>query len=47
MGGQVAAQSLSLRALGSIAIDQREIAGRKVVVWIGPGWPVNGGENRF
>ena len=32
---------LSLRALGSIAIDQREIRGRKVVVWIGPGWPVN------
>jgi VWFA-related protein len=30
----------SLRALGSIAIDQREIAGRKVVIWIGPGWPV-------
>jgi len=38
---------LSLRALGSIAIDQREIAGRKVVVWIGPGWPVNGGDNSF
>jgi len=34
---------LSLRALGSIAIDQREIAGRKVMVWIGPGWPVDGG----
>ena len=33
---------LSLRALGSIAIDQREIAGRKVAVWIGPGWPVQG-----
>ena len=39
--------SLSLRALGSIAIDQREIAGRKVVVWIGPGWPVNGGNRSF
>jgi hypothetical protein len=35
---------LSLRALGSIAIDQMEIAGRKVVVWISPGWPVNGGD---
>ena len=34
---------LSLRALGSIAIDQREIRGRKVVVWISPGWPVKGG----
>jgi VWFA-related protein len=38
---------LSLRALGSIAIDQREIAGRKVVVWIGPGWPVNRGDIDF
>jgi VWFA-related protein len=37
----------SLRALGSIAIDQREIAGRKVVVWISPGWPVNGGDIGF
>jgi len=33
---------LSLSALGSIAVDQREIAGRKIVVWIGPGWPVMG-----
>ena len=38
---------LSLRALGSIAIDQREIPGRKVVVWISPGWPVNAGDNGF
>ena len=38
---------LSLRALGSIAIDQREIAGRKVAVWIGPGWPVRGGDSDF
>ena len=39
---------LSLRALGSIAIDQREIAGRKVAIWIGPGWPVQGsGESDF
>jgi VWFA-related protein len=38
---------LSLRALGSIAVDQREIAGRKVVVWISPGWPVNGGDIGF
>ena len=34
--------SLSISALGSIAIDQRELAGRKVVVWISPGWPVLG-----
>jgi VWFA-related protein len=38
---------LSLRALGSIAIDQREVRGRKVVVWISPGWPVNGGDIGF
>jgi VWFA-related protein len=38
---------LSLRALGSIAIDQREIAGRKIVVWISPGWPVNSGDIGF
>jgi VWFA-related protein len=38
---------LSLRALGSIAIDQREIRGRKVVVWISPGWPVHGGDIAF
>jgi len=34
--------SLSISALSSIAIDQREIVGRKVVIWIGPGWPVVG-----
>ena len=39
--------TLSLRALGSIAIDQREIRGRKVVVWISPGWSVNSGEIGF
>jgi VWFA-related protein len=33
---------LSLSALGSIAIGQRDVPGRKVVVWIGPGWPVLG-----
>jgi VWFA-related protein len=36
------ANSLSISALGSIAIDQRETAGRKVLIWIGPGWPVQG-----
>jgi VWFA-related protein len=41
--GRSQANRGSPRALGSIAIDQREIAGRKVVVWIGPGWPVLGG----
>jgi hypothetical protein len=36
-----------VRALGSIAIDQREIRGHKVVVWISPGWPVKSGEIGF
>jgi len=39
--------SLSISALGSIALDQREVAGRKVLVWIGPGWPVHNGTNGF
>jgi VWFA-related protein len=34
--------SLSISALGSIAIDQREIPGRKVLIWLGPGWTVQG-----
>ncbi|UWZ83406.1 VWA domain-containing protein [Occallatibacter riparius] len=38
---------LSVRTLGSVAIHQREIPGRKIMVWIGPGWPVNGGYNSF
>jgi VWFA-related protein len=38
---------LSLRALGSIAIDQREVRGRKVLLWISAGWPVNGGDIGF
>ncbi|MFP5235275.1 MAG: VWA domain-containing protein [Acidobacteriota bacterium] len=37
----------SLRALGAIAIDQRDAPGHKVVLWFGPGWSVNGGENGF
>lgn len=36
---------LSLRALGSIAIEQRDVPGRKVLVWVGPGWPVDAGNN--
>lgn len=38
---------LSLRALGAIAINQRDVPGHKVVLWIGPGWPVNGGDTSF
>ncbi|HMG86008.1 MAG TPA: VWA domain-containing protein [Terracidiphilus sp.] len=46
--GRLQPNRLSLRALGSIAIDQRDVPGHKVVVWIGPGWPVvNGGDTGF
>jgi VWFA-related protein len=38
---------LSLRALGSIAIDQRDVPGHKIVMWIGPGWTVSGGDIGF
>jgi VWFA-related protein len=38
---------LSLSALGAIAISQRDVPGHKVLVWIGPGWPVNGGDVSF
>ena len=38
---------LALRALGAIAINQRDVPGRKVVMWFGPGWPVNGGNVGF
>ena len=38
---------LSLRALGSIAVHQRDIPGRKIMIWIGPGWPAIGGNNSF
>jgi VWFA-related protein len=46
-GSSARPNPLSPHALGSIAIDQREIRGRKVVVWIGPGWPVKGGDIAF
>ncbi len=46
-GSRARPNPLSPHALGSIAIDQREIRGRKVVIWIGPGWPVHGGDIAF
>jgi VWFA-related protein len=46
-GSRARPNPLSPHALGSIAIDQREIRGRKVVIWIGPGWPVRGGDIAF
>lgn len=35
-------RQLSLRALGSIAIAERMKPGRKLMVWVGYGWPVTG-----
>jgi VWFA-related protein len=32
--------SLSLRALGSIAVAEGKRPGRKMLIWIGPGWPM-------
>jgi hypothetical protein len=46
-GSRARPNPLLPHALGSIAIDQREIRGRKVVVWIGPRWPVHGGDIAF
>jgi VWFA-related protein len=40
--------AFSLRGLGSIAIEERKRPGRKLLFWIGPGWPVEaGGEYTF
>lgn len=33
------ANNASLTALGKIVLEQRRMPGRKVMVWIGPGWP--------
>jgi VWFA-related protein len=40
---------IAMKALGAIAIEQRRIAGRKLLFWIGPGWRVDlkGGEGLF
>jgi len=40
--------NFSLQALGAIAIEQRRKPGRKLVLWMGPGWPIeNGANNSF
>jgi hypothetical protein len=39
--------SISLTALGSITIEARRRPGRKLLLWIGPGWPVKNGGNVF
>lgn len=33
----------ALKALGQIATDERRMAGRKLLVWVGPGWGVGSG----
>jgi VWFA-related protein len=38
-----AANRISLNALGAIAIEERRKPGRKLLFWIGPGWPVDSG----
>ena len=35
----------SLSALGAIAVDGKRRPGRKLLIWIGFGWPLDGGEN--
>lgn len=32
---------VAMKALGAIAIEQRRLRGRKLLFWIGPGWPVD------
>ena len=33
----------ALKALGQIATDERRLAGRKLLIWVGPGWGVGTG----
>jgi VWFA-related protein len=37
------ANRISLNALGAIVIEERRKPGRKLLFWIGPGWPVDQG----
>jgi VWFA-related protein len=37
------ANRISLNALGAIVIEERQTPGRKLLFWIGPGWPVDSG----
>jgi VWFA-related protein len=37
------ANRISLNALGSVVIEERRKPGRKLLFWIGPGWPVDNG----
>ena len=35
----------SVKAIGSIAIEERRKPGRKLLFWLGPGWPSTGGSD--
>ena len=37
----------SLTALGAMVLEERQKPGRKLMVWLGGGWPVGGGEDGF
>jgi VWFA-related protein len=41
--GAVERLQLSLQALGSLVDAEAQVLGRKMVIWIGPGWPVPSG----
>lgn len=34
-------ETMAMKALGAIAVEQRRIPGRKLLFWIGPGWRVD------
>jgi VWFA-related protein len=38
------AQDSALKALGQIATDERRRPGRKLLVWVGPGWGIGSGQ---
>jgi VWFA-related protein len=39
------AQESALKALGQIATDERRKPGRKLLVWVGPGWGIGSGQS--
>jgi VWFA-related protein len=43
MTAEGVANRISLNALGSILIEERRKPGRKLLFWIGPGWPIDQG----
>jgi VWFA-related protein len=39
----VSEESAALKALGRIATDERQMPGRKLLLWVGPGWGIGSG----